>query len=73
MVNLLLEIFMKKNCKKLVKKKSGWEKCLNGKVKNYTLNGKDMTIHLIVALIKNTSPLSILSMIQYFPKPFRSF
>ena len=42
-------------------------------MKNYTLNGKDMTIHLIVALIKNTSPLSILSMIQYFPKPFRSF
>ena len=38
-------------------------------------NGKDMTINLIVGLIKNTLneiPLCI-KMSQYFPKPFRSF
>ena len=32
-------------------------------------NGKDMTIHLIVGLIKRPS----IKMTQYFPKPFRRF
>ena len=32
------------------------------------LNAKDITIHLIVGLIKKIQLMS-----QYFPKPFRSF
>ena len=40
MVKKLLEYFMKKNCKRLIK------------VINYMLNGKVMVIHLISGLIK---------------------
>ena len=50
---------MKRNCKKLVKKK----------VINCMSNGKDTIIHLKVGLIKKTS----YKMSQQFPKPFRSF
>ena len=50
----LLEVFMKKNCKKLIKKNLEQRKYLNEKVINYMLNGKDMIIHLIVELIKKT-------------------
>ena len=41
----LLEVFMKKELQKNNQKE---------KVINYMLNGKDMTIHLIVRLIKKT-------------------
>ena len=50
----LLEVFMKKNCKKLIKKNLEQRKYLKEKVINYMLNGKDMIIHLIVELIKKT-------------------
>ena len=50
----LLEVFMKKNCRKLIKKNLEQKKYLKDKVINCMLNGKDMTIHLIVELIKKT-------------------
>ena len=50
----LLEVFKKKNCKKLVKKNSEKEKYSKEKVINCMSNGKDMIIHLIVGLIKKT-------------------
>ena len=51
----LLEVFTKKNCKKLVKKNLGWKKYLKEKTLNYMLNGKGMIIALIVRLIKTIS------------------
>ena len=51
----LLEAFMKKNCKKLIKKKLEQKKYLKVKAVNCMLNGKDMTIYLIVGLIKKIS------------------
>ena len=45
---------MKKNCKKLAKKKLGQKKCLKEKMINCKSNGKGMTIRLIVGLIKKT-------------------
>ena len=54
MVNLLLEVFMENNCKKLAKENSELKKYLKEKVINCSSNGKDMTIHLIVGLIKRT-------------------
>ena len=48
----LLEVFKKKNCKKLVKKNSEKEKYSKEKVINCMSNEKDMIIHLIVGLIK---------------------
>ena len=54
MVNLLLEVFMENNCKKLAKENSELQKYLKEKVINCSSNGKDMTIHLIVGLIKRT-------------------
>ena len=52
MVNQLLEVFMKKNWKKLGKKNLEYEKYLKEKVINCTSNGKDTITHLIVGLIK---------------------
>ena len=52
MVNQLLEVFMKKNCKRLVNKKIRIEKVLKKKVINFMSIGKDIIIHLIVGLIK---------------------
>ena len=54
MVKKLLEVFMKKNCKKLVKKNLEYKKYLKEKVINCMPNGKDMTVVLIVGLIKET-------------------
>ena len=54
MVEKLLEVFMKKNCKKQVKKNLEYKKYLKEKVINYMSNGKDMIIVLIVGLIKKT-------------------
>ena len=54
MVNLLLEVFMENNCKKLAKKNSELKKYLKEKVINCRSNGKDMTIYLIIGLIKRT-------------------
>ena len=51
----LLEDFMKKNCKKLVKKNLEWEKYLKEKVTDFTCNGKGMIVVLIVKLIKKIS------------------
>ena len=47
--------FMKKNCKKLIKKNLEQKKDLKEKVINYMSNGKDIIIHLIVGLIKKIS------------------
>ena len=46
---------MKKNYKKLVKKKFEQKKYLKEKVINSMSNGKDMIIHLIVGWIKEIS------------------
>ena len=54
MVNLLLEVFIENNCKKLAKENSELKKYLKEKMINCSSNGKDMTIHLIVGLIKRT-------------------
>ena len=54
MVKKLLEVFMKKNCRRLIKNNLEQKKYLKEKVINCMLHGKDMTIHLIVGLIKKT-------------------
>ena len=51
MVKKLLEVFMKKNCKKLVKKISEYKKYLKENVINCMSNGKGIIIVLIVGLI----------------------
>ena len=48
----LLEVFMKNNCKKLIRKNLEQKKYLKEKVIICMLNGKDMIIHLIAGLIK---------------------
>ena len=60
---------MKKNCKKQINKTSEYKKQLQEKVINFMSNGKDMMIHLIVALIKK----ALYKLSQYFPQPFRCF
>ena len=52
MVKKLLEVFMKKNCKKLAKNNLEWKKYIKEKVLNCMSDGKDMIIFLIVGLIK---------------------
>ena len=52
MVKKLLEVFMKKNCKKLLKKNLEQKKQLKEKVINCMSNGKGIKIVLIVGLIK---------------------
>ena len=52
MVKKLLERFMKKNCKRLIKKTLELKKYLGKKMINYMLNGKVMIIHLIAGLMK---------------------
>ena len=57
MVNLLLEVFTKKNFKKAIQEEFRIEKSLKRKEKviNCISNGKDMIIHLILGVIKTTS------------------
>ena len=50
----LLEYFMKKNCKRLIKNHLKYKKYLKEKVISCMLNGNGMIIHLIVGLIKKT-------------------
>ena len=52
MVKKLLEHFMEKNYKRLIKKNLVLKKYLGKKVINYMLNRKAMIIHLIAGLIK---------------------
>ena len=52
MVKKLQEHFMKKNCKKQIKKHLELKKQSKEKAIKYMLNGKDMIIHLIAGLIK---------------------
>ena len=47
-VKKLLEVFMKKNCKKIVKNNLEQKKHLKEKVINYMSNWKDMIIVLVV-------------------------
>ena len=54
MLKKLLDVFTKKNFRKLIKKNLEEKKYFKGKVVNCMLNGKDMTNHLIVGLIKKT-------------------
>ena len=51
----LQEVFMKKNCRKLIRKNLELKKALKGKKTNYMSNGKDITTYLIVGLIKRIS------------------
>ena len=50
MLKKLLDYFMKKKYKKLIKNNSELKKYLRKKVINYMLNGRVMIIHLIVGL-----------------------
>ena len=50
----LLEVFMKRNCKKVVNKNLEQKKYLKEKVINCMTNGKGMIIVLIVRLLKKT-------------------
>ena len=52
MVRKLLEYFMKKNCKRLIKKNLEWKKYLRKNTINYMSNGMVMIIHLRAGLIK---------------------
>ena len=52
MVKKLLEVFTRKNCKKLIKKNLEYKKYLKEKVIDYMSNGKGIITHLIVGLIK---------------------
>ena len=52
MVKKLLEVFTKKNCKKLVKKKLEQKKYLKEKMINCMSNGRGMIIVLMGGLIK---------------------
>ena len=52
MVRKLLEHFMKKNCKRLIKNNLGLKRWLKEKEINYILNGKVTIVYLIVGLIK---------------------
>ena len=52
MLKKLREVFMKKNCKRLIKKNLGLKKLLKRKVINYMSNGKDTIILLTVGLIR---------------------
>ena len=58
MVKKLLEVFMKKNYKKLLKKNLEQKKYLKEKVINCMSNGNGMIIVLIVGLIKKISCVS---------------
>ena len=51
MVKKLLEHFMKKNCKRLIKKNLGLKRWLKEKEINYMLNGKFIIVYLIAGLI----------------------
>ena len=53
MIKKLLEHFMKKNCRRLIKKNLEQKKYLGKKVINYMSNEKVMIILLIAGLIKN--------------------
>ena len=54
MMKKLREVFMKNNCKRLIKKNLGLKKLLKRKVINYMSNGKDTIILLTVGLIRKT-------------------
>ena len=54
MVQRLLEAFMKKKLQKTNQKEFRIEKTLKRKGDKLYVNGKDMTIHLIVGLIQKT-------------------
>ena len=51
-VKKLLEDFMEKNCKRLIKKNLGLKGWLKEKEINYMSNGKFIKLYLIVELIK---------------------
>ena len=55
MVKKLLEVFIKNNCKRLLKKNLEYKKYLKEKVINYMTNGTGIIIYLIVGLIKKIS------------------
>ena len=48
MVKKLRVVFMKKNCKRLIRKNLGLKKGLKEKEINYISNGKDIVVRLIV-------------------------
>ena len=64
-----LHCFIKKKCRKQIKKKIRIEKVIKRKWKKYLSNGTTMIIHLTAGLIKKT----FYKMIQYFPKPYDRF
>ena len=61
MVKKLLEHFMKKKTKRLIKKNLGYKKYSRKKEINYISNGKVMIIHLIAGLIKRLHQINLIS------------
>ena len=69
MVIKLLELFVRKNCRRQIKQNLEQEKELKEKEISYMLNRKIIIIHSLVGLIKKR----LYKMIQYFPKLYRTF
>ena len=69
MVIKLLELFVRKNCRRQIKQNLEQEKELKEKEISYLLNRKIIIIHSLVGLIKKR----LYKMIQYFPKLYRTF
>ena len=64
----LLEVFMKNNCEKLLKKHLESKKYLKEKMINYMSNGKGIIIALIFGLIKKT--LNEILLIKFYKWKF---
>ena len=65
MVNDFLELLMKKNCRRQIKKYSQQKKGLKENEISYMSNGEDVTIDLMARMKK----MKLYKMSQYFQKP----
>ena len=65
MVNDFLELLMKKNCRRQIKKYSQQKKGLKENEISYVSNGEDVTIDLMARMKK----MKLYKMSQYFQKP----
>ena len=65
MVNDFLELLMKKNCRRQIKKYSQQKKGLKENEISYMSNGEDVTIDLMARMEK----MKLYKMSQYFQKP----
>ena len=65
MVNDFLELLMKKNCRRQIKKYSQQKKGLKENEISYMSNGEDVTIDVMARMKK----MKLYKMSQYFQKP----